>query len=149
MATANVWAWLFLLCAATSCHTPTPPQQAALASRDPANSSQATAMAKIALPIRDTIQHLMDAEETPGQPTASYTHPLVRVDASGRIQTDIVVTSVDAQVVSALRAARVQVEQTHVEQQTIQGWIPFDRVEAVAALPFVRHIRPPRYAIRR
>jgi hypothetical protein len=106
-------------------------------------------MAKIAAPIRDTIQRLMDAAETSSQPTASYTHPLVRVDASGRIQTDILVTSVDAQVVSALRASRVQVEQTHADQQTVQGWIPFDRVEAVAALPFVRYIRPPRYATRR
>jgi hypothetical protein len=73
----------------------------------------------------------------------------MRIDGAGRVQTDIIVTRVDDEVMSALRAAQVQVEQSNAKQQTIQGWIPVNRVEAVAALPFVRHIRPPSYAMRR
>jgi hypothetical protein len=72
----------------------------------------------------------------------------VRVDALGRIHTAIRVTRVDLQVVSGLQAAQVEIDQT-AGQDTIQGWIPFDRVEQVAALSFVRGLRPPRYAIHR
>jgi hypothetical protein len=55
------------------------------------------------------------------------------------------VISFDPQVVSDLQAENVYIEQT-AGQDTIQGWIPFDRVEQVAALSFVRDLRPPRYA---
>ncbi|PON10095.1 hypothetical protein C2W62_51925, partial [Candidatus Entotheonella serta] len=48
-----------------------------------------------------------------------------------------------------IRASQVQDIKTHAGQTTIQGWVPFDRVVTVAALPFVHHIRPPRYATRR
>lgn len=149
MATANAWAWLFLLCLPTSCDKPATPQQAALVSSDAARLTRPEAAGKIAPPIRTVMQRLRDAGDTPGQAAASPTHPLVRIDASGRVQTDIIVTRVDDEVVTALRAAQVHVEQTNAKQQTIQGWIPVTRVEAVAALPFVRHIRPPSYAIRR
>jgi hypothetical protein len=109
-------------------------------------------MAKIAPPIRHVLQRMQDdgvtGQNVAAHTTASYSNPLVRVDALGRIHTTIRVTSVDPQVVSGLQAAQVDIDQT-AGQDTIQGWIPFDRVEQVAALSFVRDLRPPRYAIHR
>ncbi len=62
---------------------------------------------------------------------------------------DITVTRVTPEVMADLRASQVQHLQTHAGQTIIQGWVPFDRVVTIAALPFVHHIRPPRYAMRR
>lgn len=149
MATTNAWAWLFLLCMATSCHQPKTPQQTALISSQPSIPSKPGAAVKIAPPLRAVLQPQRESDETPDDATASPTHPLVRVDESGRVHTAIIVTHVDDDIVSALRTAHVQVDQISAKQQTIQGWIPVNRVEAVAALPFVRHLRLPSYAIRR
>ena len=149
MATANAWAWLFLLCLTTSCNTPATSQRATLISRQASTPLEPGQAVKIAPPIRAVMQSQRDTGELTGQSMASPTHPLVRIDASGRVQTDIIVTHVDDEIVSALRAAHVQVDKTSAKQQTIQGWIPVNHVNTVAALPFVRHIRPPSYAIRR
>jgi hypothetical protein len=112
----------------------------------------ANVMAKIAMPIRQVVQRMQDdgvtGENVAARPTTSYSNPLVHVDALGRIHTMIGVTRVDPHVVSGLQAAQVQIEQT-AGQDTIQGWIPFDRVEQVAALSFVRGLQPPRYAMHR
>jgi hypothetical protein len=79
----------------------------------------------------------------------SYSTPLVRVDAAGRVHTVILVTTVDAQVESALSAQQVIIERVEARQGLVQAWIPFDRLDTVAALPFVRYLRPPSYASRR
>jgi hypothetical protein len=109
-------------------------------------------IANIAPPIRHVLQRMQDdgvtGQNVAARTATSYSNPLVRVDALGRIHTAIRVTSVDPQVVSGLQAAQVEIDQT-AGQDTIQGWIPFDRVEQVAALSFVRGLRPPRYAIHR
>jgi protein gp37 len=108
--------------------------------------------AKIAAPIRHVLQRLRDdgvtMQNVAARTTTSYSNRLVRVDALGRVHAVIRVISFDPQVVSDLQAENVYIEQT-AGQDTIQGWIPFDRVEQVAALSFVRDLRPPRYAIHR
>lgn len=108
---------------------------------------------KVASLIRDVVQRMHDDGVTPAnvatRSTTDYSNPFVRVDARGRIHTVIVVTQVTPEVISDLRALQVQEIQTHAGQTIIQGWVPFDRVVTVAALPFVHHIRPPRYARRR
>ncbi len=129
---------------------PQPSAPASPAAHPPPPSAGA---AKIASPIRSVVQRMHDegvtaANATTRTPTA-YSNLLVRIDAMGRIHTDILVTHVDDRVVAALRAAQVRVEKAHTAADTVQGWIPFHRVEAVADLPFVRSIYPPRYAIRR
>ncbi|ETX02371.1 MAG: hypothetical protein ETSY1_03860 [Candidatus Entotheonella factor] len=125
---------------------PTPP---VVASAKP--SEQATM--KIASLIQDVIQRMRDDGLTPAnvatRSAADYSNPFVRVDAQGRIHTDMTVTQVTPEIMADLRALQVQNLKTHAGQTIIQGWVPFDRVVTVAALPFVQHIRPPRYAMRR
>jgi hypothetical protein len=108
---------------------------------------------KIASLIRDVVQRMYDDGVTSAnvatRSTTVYSNPFVRVDAEGRIHADITVTRVTPEVMTDLRALQVQQLQTHAGQTIIQGWVPFDRVATVAALPFVHHIRPPRYAMRR
>jgi hypothetical protein len=111
------------------------------------------ATSKMASLIRDVVQRMHDDGVTSANvathATTAYSNPFVRVDAEGRIHTDIVVTQLTPEVMAALHALQVQPTQTHASQMIIQGWIPFDRIATVAALPFVQHIRPPRYAMRR
>ena len=150
---ANPWMWLVVLCLTTSCQTSVPseppPSSVAMATN---NAPASSGMAKIAPPIRHVLQRMQDdgvtGQNVAARTTTAYSNPLVRVDALGRIHTAIRVTQVDPQVVSGLQAAQVEIDQT-AGQDTIQGWIPFDRVEQVAALSFVRDLRPPRYAIHR
>ena len=99
------------------------------------------------------MQRMHDDGVTPANVAArsatDYSNPLVRVDARGRIHADMTVTRVTPDVMADLRALQVHDLKTHAGQTIIQGWVPFDRVVTVAALPFVRHIRPPHYAMRR
>jgi hypothetical protein len=78
-----------------------------------------------------------------------YSTPLVQVDAAGRVQTAILVTTFDAQVESVLIAHQVAIERADAQVHLVQAWIPFDRLTTVAALPFVRYLRAPSYASRR
>ena len=63
--------------------------------------------------------------------------------------TVILVTAVNAQVTAALVAQDVDIEHAEAAWPLIQAWIPFDRLSTIAALPFVRALRPPSYARRR
>lgn len=150
---ANPWMWLVVLCLTTSCQTSVPSEQSPSSVAMATNKAPASSvMAKIAPPIRHVLQRMQDdgvtGQNVAARTTTSYSNPLVHVDALGRIHTTIRVTSVDPQVVSDLQAVQVEIDQT-AGPDTIQGWIPFDRVEQVAALSFVRGLRPPRYAIHR
>jgi len=78
-----------------------------------------------------------------------YSTPLVRVDARGRVHTAILVTTFDAQVEAVLTTHQVSLEQADAQARLVQAWIPFDRLATVAALSFVRYLRPPSYASRR
>jgi hypothetical protein len=60
----------------------------------------------------------------------------------------LLVTMVDEQVQSALLAHQVHLEMADAELRVIQAWVPFDRLADVAALPFVRYVRPPSYVMR-
>jgi hypothetical protein len=118
----------------------------------PAKTDEQATM-KIASLIRDVVRRMHDDGVTSAnvatRSAMDYSNPFVRVDARGRIHADIAVTQVTPEVMADLRALQVQHIQIHAGQTIIQGWIPFDRVATVATLPFVQHIRPPRYAMRR
>ena len=108
---------------------------------------------KIASSIRDVLQRLradgLTMANAATRRAETYSTPLVRIDPAGRVHTTIIVTQLDAQVAAALTAQQVVIEHTDDTTQSLQTWIPFERVETVAALPFVRYLRPPRYASRR
>jgi len=145
------WLLVWLI---TSCQAPVASDR----TPSPDNTSPPLATAeqdtrKIASLIQDVIQRMRNDGVTPANvathSAADYSNPFVRVDTRGRIHTDITVTRVTPEVIADLRASQVQNIQTHAGQTIIQGWVPFDRVVTVAALPFVHHLRPPRYAMRR
>ncbi len=156
MAAANPWMWLVLVCLTTSCTTPPPSEppspETTVAMATGQKAALSTDAAKIALPIRQVIQKMqaegVTAENASVRSHASYSHPWVRVDEAGRIQAHILVTQINAERLSQLREFHVQIDK-HSEPSIIQGWIPFDRVEQVAEMSFVREIRAPRYAVRR
>jgi hypothetical protein len=79
----------------------------------------------------------------------TYTTPLVRVDVQGNIHALLLVSAIDEHVLSRLEEHRVRIDMVYDTLLLVQAWIPFDRLEDVAALPFVRYIRPPSYATRR
>ncbi|ETX03266.1 MAG: hypothetical protein ETSY2_33880 [Candidatus Entotheonella gemina] len=159
MGDVRLWqgCWLMVLLM-TSCQVPaasdrTEPSDATAPPVVASAKTNEQAALKIATLIRDVIQRMHDDGVTSAnvatRSAMDYSNPFVRVDAGGRIHTDITVTRVTPEVMADLRASQVHNLQTHAGQTIIQGWVPFDRVVTVAALPFVHHIRPPRYAMRR
>lgn len=108
---------------------------------------------KIASPLQHVVQHMQQdgvtATNVTGRHPARYSTPVVRVDARGRVHTVILVTTFDLQVESALATHQVVIERVDVQTRLVQAWIPFDRLETVAALSCVRYLRPPSYASRR
>jgi hypothetical protein len=115
--------------------------------------ARAPAAHKIASPVQRVVQRMRQDGVTVHNVTARhperYSTSLVRVDTAGRVHTVILVTMFDAQVESTLSAQQVAIERVEPQAGLVQGWIPFDRLETVAALPFVRFLRAPSYAARR
>jgi subtilisin family serine protease len=80
---------------------------------------------------------------------SALSNPLVKVDEDGNIHTYIrVLASEDAER-SRLDSYGVSIETVNEEHGIIQAWIPFDMVDEVAQLPFVRLITPPGYRVTR
>jgi len=128
------------------------PIPAADTARKPCLAGSAVAN-KIASSLRRLVQRMQHDGVTAANVTAHHTErystPLVHVDTEGRVHTAILLTAFDPQVEPVLTAQRVAIERVAVEMRLVQGWIPFDRLATVAALPFVRYLRPPSYAHRR
>lgn len=143
---------LLLLCM-TACSAFQPLPTATAGATTAHSNPDVSATAKIASSLRSVIQRLREAGITAANAAVrhaeSYSMPLVQVDHTGSIQTVIVVTTVDDQVESLLEQQQVRIEIADADLRLIQAWIPFERVEHIAALPFVRYIRPPSYAFRR
>ena len=115
--------------------------------------SGSPAASKIASSLQRVVQRMQQDGVTAANVTTRhaerYSTPLVRVDAQGRVHTAILVTTFDAQGESVLITHQVSIEQADAQSRLVQAWIPFDRLATVAALPFVRYLRPPSYASRR
>ena len=80
---------------------------------------------------------------------AALSTPLVKVNAKGAIQVYIHVEPVGDAAISVLETYKVTIEIVNEELGIIQAWIPFDRIDEVAGLPFVKRITPPSYGIPR
>ncbi len=77
--------------------------------------------------------------------SSSLSNPLVKVDDSGNIQTYIYVQNTDKENTSKLESMGVKIEIVNAKYNIVQAWIPFDKVEEVSNLSFVRKITPPSY----
>lgn len=75
----------------------------------------------------------------------SLSNPLVKVDESGNIQAYIYVQDTNKESISEIESIGVKIEIVSTKYNIIQGWIPFDKVEEVANLSFVKKITPPSY----
>ena len=71
---------------------------------------------------------------------------LVKVNEEGTIQTYIHVYPIGETEKAVLETYEVAIEIINEELGIIQAWIPFDRIDLVAQLPFVKRITPPSYA---
>jgi subtilisin family serine protease len=70
---------------------------------------------------------------------------LLQVDATGRVQVYVSVTDVATLPLDILRRHFFEVELVNKDFAIVQGWIPVWRLEALAAEPFVRKVRPADY----
>lgn len=108
---------------------------------------------KIASSLRDVMQRLHNDGVTASNATerhaASYSTTVVRVDATGRLQVVLQVTAADTSATAQLGQHGMLVEHVDASRHLIQGWVFFERLTTIAALPFVQYIRPPSYAVRR
>ncbi|MBK7974626.1 MAG: hypothetical protein IPK07_15550 [Deltaproteobacteria bacterium] len=106
--------------------------------------------AKIAAPIAEAVSKLTAdaASSGTGKPHGAtlYSTPFVKVDAAGRLHAYVHVTSLGDDERAALAAAGATIEVAMERLKIVQAWLPYDRVAAVAALPFVARISPPSYA---
>ena len=80
---------------------------------------------------------------------SSISDPLVKVDNSGNIQTYIYMENMNQDNISTLESMNVKIEIVNSKFNLIQAWVPFDKVEEVAGLNFVKKITPPSYGILR
>lgn len=77
---------------------------------------------------------------------STLSNPLVRVNNQGNIQTYIHVDAIGNAERAMLETYEVIIEIVNESLGIIQAWIPLDRIEEVAELPFVKRITPPIYA---
>src|SRR5262249_47938536 len=70
---------------------------------------------------------------------------VVRVDDAGQVQVYLLLDEYRPEHVAALEGLGLRVEITLPDFRLVQGWLPSDAVDAVAALDFVRQIKPPGY----
>ena len=76
---------------------------------------------------------------------SALSNPLVRVNEEGSIQTYIHVHTFGAEEKVLIETYGVTIEITNEELGIIQAWVPFDRIDEVAELPFVKRVTPPNY----
>jgi hypothetical protein len=106
---------------------------------------------KISSAIRDALQEMQDTGVTRDNATAMGVYSLsveglLKIDEAGNIQTYIFVAGTGQDQLRDLENQEVAVDLVNDDLNIIQGWIPFDRVEDVAALEFVGRIQTPDYA---
>jgi len=80
---------------------------------------------------------------------SALSNGLVKVDEDGNIQSYIRVHTFGEAERAQLEAYEVKIEIVNQEHEIIQAWIPFDRIDEMARLPFLKQISPPGYAVTR
>lgn len=104
----------------------------------------AVAAARIAPSLHAAAEALMN-----GVAPAQYAQGTVRADAQGRLQVYVHVDMVTPALVATLEQAGLQQAEPVAAMGVVQGWVAADRLTALAAVPGVAAIVPPRYATTR
>ncbi|MGH7332153.1 MAG: S8 family peptidase [Candidatus Rokuibacteriota bacterium] len=86
------------------------------------------------------------AETAPAKDVAKrFSSAFLKVDEAGRVQVDVAVTDASEPSLDALRAHGLDIEIVNREFMIIQGWVPVEKLEALAGEGVVKRIRPPSY----
>jgi Subtilase family/FG-GAP-like repeat len=83
-----------------------------------------------------------------GSPPDAVSTDIVRVNPAGEIHVYVILTEFRPEHVAALAALGLGVELTLPDFQLVQGWLPAAALDAIAALDFVKEVRPPGYPTR-
>jgi len=120
----------------------------ALASLPPGNKADpASPLAKVSTGLRDmasTLRGAQDGQHLLADPSQLSTR-LVRVDEGGRLNVDVYLDDSSQATLDALSAAGFELEYSNLDANIVDGWIPWLRLEELAALPQVRTVRAPDY----
>ena len=81
-----------------------------------------------------------------GAPVSDFAQGPVRADAHGRLQIYVSVAAVTPEHTQALHDAGLEDVEPSAAMGVVQGWVAPGRLQAIAALPFVTRVAPPRYA---
>ncbi len=106
-----------------------------------AGSARADAAAPIAPALAAAAQALLH-----GAAAAAYARGAVRADAHGRLQVYVRVAAVTPALLQALRAAGLERPEAVAAMGVVQGWVAPARLAALARVPGVVAVEPPRYA---
>ena len=108
-----------------------------------------TTQGKISSPLRSVLSKITTRGITRATArtmnAASLTNPLVRLKTDGRIQVYVHLKPFGEAQLNALRALEVEIEIGNQELAIVQGWVPFDRIEDIAALSYVTRVTAPSY----
>ncbi|MDH3598454.1 MAG: hypothetical protein OEU26_02305, partial [Candidatus Tectomicrobia bacterium] len=109
--------------------------------------SRTDRISSVLLAVQD--QMVAQLQALPSGQRLDYTalsNPLVKVDAAARLHAYLYVYQLGEAEQAELRRHGVAIEIANDEFGIVQGWIPMQRLEPVAALGFVRRVTAPTYA---
>jgi hypothetical protein len=87
------------------------------------------------------------AQKRPDRQPEAFSTPQVKVSPRGAIHAHLHVKAFNASHLAALESKGFELEIANAVLNLVQGWVPFDRVEEVAALDFVNWMEPPTYDV--
>ncbi len=139
-------AMLLLLAATTPALAQEPRAGGQIRSSGPVTSE---ASRKIASTLRTLIDDVMAKGFTTesARPRGAEQRPSegLKVDGDGRVQVYVSVADTSETALGVLRLHDVEIELVNDDFRIVQGWIPVERLEALAAEDVVLKIRPPSY----
>jgi hypothetical protein len=104
---------------------------------------------KLSQPIRSLLFEIdargITRDNARARNASTLSSPRVRVDEDGRVHVYIHLASYAQAALATLRGKEVDIEIADEVFAIVQGWAPFDRLEEIAALSFVRRVTPPSY----
>jgi len=86
-------------------------------------------------------------QKRPERQPEAFSTLQVKVSPRGTIHAHLHVKVFNASHLAALESKGFELEIANAVLNLVQGWVPFDRVEEVAALDFVNWIEPPTYDV--
>ena len=111
----------------------------------------ASEVQKVAQPIRQAVAAIRARVLSGVAPTdlRAISTDLVHVNNAGEIQVYVILTEVQPAYVARLEAMGLRIELTLPDFRIIQGWVPANAVDLIAACDFVAEVKPPGYPVPR